>query len=180
MTTALVSAEPRLPPNSLSVGSEVPANETIDACLMYKERLDLVPSFYSYTVKSCLLPIRKVQNALVTLYFHHIHPMFPVVDEYHISELHRKYRGKEEIMDPSDFTIYHAIMVAGFAVGRLMSLRKTQANSNSSICVQIVLALPFPRCGVCRAVLQHLRNVVHEDFQVELHVGLDGTRDYRG
>jgi hypothetical protein len=116
MTTALVSAEPRLPPNLHSVGPEVAANGDIDACLMYKERLDLVPSFYTYTVKSCLLPIRRVQNALVSLYFHHIHPMFPVVDEYHITELHRKYRGKEELMDPSDFTVYHAIMVAGFAV----------------------------------------------------------------
>ncbi|KUJ06339.1 uncharacterized protein LY89DRAFT_790625 [Mollisia scopiformis] len=115
MTTALVSAEPRLPPNLHSVGPEVPADGTIDAMLMYKERLDLVPNLYTYTVKSCLLPIRRVQTALVTLYFHHIHPMFPVVDEYHITELHRKYRGKEELMDPCDFTIYHAIMVAGFA-----------------------------------------------------------------
>lgn len=116
MTTALVSAEPRLPPNLHSVGLEVATNDGIDANLMYKERLDLVPNFYTYTVKSCLLPIRRVQNALVALYFHHIHPMFPVVDEYHITELHRKYRGKEELMDPSDFTVYHAIMVAGFAV----------------------------------------------------------------
>lgn len=116
MTTALVSAEPRLPPNLHSVASEVAANDSIDACLMYKEQLDLVPNFYTYTVKSSLLPIRRVQNALVSLYFHHIHPMFPVVDEYHITELHRRYRGKEELMDPSDFTVYHAIMVAGFAV----------------------------------------------------------------
>ncbi|KAF8854311.1 hypothetical protein BDZ45DRAFT_45449 [Acephala macrosclerotiorum] len=115
MTTALVSAEPRLPPNLQLVGPEVPANDNIDACLMYKERLDLVPNFYTYTVKSCLLPIRRIQNALVSLYFHHIHPMFPVVDEYHITELHRKYKGKEELMDPSDFIVYHAIMVAGFA-----------------------------------------------------------------
>jgi ABC-type enterochelin transport system permease subunit len=42
--------------------------------------------------------------------------MFPVVDEYRMTELHQKYRGQEELMDPSDFTVYHAIMVAGFAV----------------------------------------------------------------
>lgn len=116
MTTALVSAEPRLPPNLLSIGPDFPADGSIDALLMYKERLDLVPTFYTFTVKSCLLPIRRVQNALVTLYFHHIHPMFPVVDEYYITELHRKYKGREELMDPCDFSVYHAIMVAGFAV----------------------------------------------------------------
>jgi ATP adenylyltransferase/5',5'''-P-1,P-4-tetraphosphate phosphorylase II len=46
--------------------------------------------------------------------------MFPVVDEYRMTELHQKYRGQEELMDPSDFTVYHAIMVAGFAVRSLI------------------------------------------------------------
>lgn len=84
--------------------------------LMSVERVDLVPKFYKFTVNSCMLPIRKVQHELITLYFHHIHPMFPIVDEYHFSDLHRKFRGQEELMKPADFMIYHAIMVAAFAV----------------------------------------------------------------
>ncbi len=84
--------------------------------LTYAEPLDAVPHFYAYIVKSTLLPIRKVQHELITLYFQHIHPMFPIVDEYRVSELHRKYRGHEELMTPSEFAVYHGVMVAGFAV----------------------------------------------------------------
>jgi hypothetical protein len=80
------------------------------------ERLDLVPNFYTYSVKSCLLPIRKVQDQLISHYFCHVHPMFPLVDEYRFTELHRKYKGQEELMSEADFIVYYAIMVAGFAV----------------------------------------------------------------
>lgn len=116
MTTALVSSRPRIPPAIPADRWEVQDRGPSDASLMSTERLDLVPNFYTYSVKACLLPIRRVQHALVSLYFHHIHPMFPVVDEYRMTELHQKFRGQEELMDPSDFTVYHAIMVAGFAV----------------------------------------------------------------
>lgn len=43
--------------------------------------------------------------------------MFPVVDENHFNEIHRKYMGQEELLDPLDFMIYQAIMAAGFGVG---------------------------------------------------------------
>ncbi|KAE9371338.1 hypothetical protein N431DRAFT_341151 [Stipitochalara longipes BDJ] len=115
MTTALVSSHPRIPPAIPANSWELEERGSSETSLMSTERLDLVPNFYTYSVKSCLLPIRRVQHALVSLYFHHIHPMFPVVDEYRMTELHQKYRGQEELMDPSDFTVYHAIMVAGFA-----------------------------------------------------------------
>jgi hypothetical protein len=55
---------------------------------------------------------------------------FPVVDEYRIAELHQKYKGKEELMDPTDFTVYHAIMVAGFAVRSALSLRGSCADGS--------------------------------------------------
>ena len=116
MSTALVSARPKIPPSLPSDRLELRSRDSIDTSLISTERLDLVPKFYAYSVKSCLLPLRRVQHELITLYFHHVHPMFPVVDEYHITELHRKYYGQEELMDPSDFIIYHATMVIGFAV----------------------------------------------------------------
>jgi hypothetical protein len=84
------------------------------------ERLELVPSFYTCAIKCCLLPIRKVQHELVTLYFQYIHPMFPVVDESYFMDLHRKYRGQEQFMDPSDFVVYQAIAAAGFGVSRIL------------------------------------------------------------
>lgn len=80
------------------------------------ERLDLVPSLYTYTVRTSMMPIRSVQSELITLYFSHIHPMFPVVDEHHFFALHQEFRGREEFMDPADFLIYNAIMAASFSV----------------------------------------------------------------
>ena len=40
--------------------------------------------------------------------------MFPVVDEYHFTEMYRKYRGCEQFMEPDDFMVYQAIVAAGF------------------------------------------------------------------
>jgi hypothetical protein len=89
---------------------------SLDTGLMSGKLLDLVPSFYTYAIKACLLPVRKVQHELVTLYFQFIHPMFPVVDEAYFMEIHRKYRGHEQFMDPSEFVVYQAITAAGFGV----------------------------------------------------------------
>jgi len=130
MSTALVSARPRLPPSLSSDRLELRNCDSVDINLISTERLDLVPKFYAYSVKSCLLPLRRVQHELVTLYFHHVHPMFPVVDEYHITELHRKYYGQEEVMDPSEFIIYHATMVFGFAVRNKNNVHKITTHPN--------------------------------------------------
>jgi hypothetical protein len=89
---------------------------SLDVRLMLGERLDLVPSFYTYVVQSCLLPIRKVQHELITLYFQYFQSTFPVVDENYFKNLHQKYRGQEQFMDPPDFVIYQAILAAGFGV----------------------------------------------------------------
>lgn len=86
------------------------------AALTSIEPLDLVPHLYTYSVLSCMLPIRNVQNDLVALYFNHIHPMFPVVDEHHFFILHQEHRGHEELMDAADFMIYYSVIVAGFSV----------------------------------------------------------------
>jgi hypothetical protein len=80
------------------------------------ERLDQVPNLYAYSVTASLLPIREVQEELFTLYMRHIHPIFPVVDECRFVELHRRYKGREQLMDPAEFMVYHAILVAGFSV----------------------------------------------------------------
>jgi hypothetical protein len=87
---------------------------------VYEENLDAVHKFYAYSVKACLLPIRRVQHELVTLYFQYIHPMFPVVDEDYFTDLHRIYRGREEYMPMLDFVIYQAILSAGFGVRRII------------------------------------------------------------
>jgi hypothetical protein len=113
MTTAIVSCFPSVP-------SSPQSERSLSSVLAPTENLDMVPSFYAYSVKSCLLPIRKVQDQLVAHYFFHVHPMFPLVDEAYFTKLHQAYRGQEELMDKTDFMVYYAIMVAGFAVSTLL------------------------------------------------------------
>ena len=110
MSTALLALGPCVSSTESSSFVPLPLRPVLD------ERLDLVPNFYRYAVRACLLPIRRVQHDLVSLYFQYIHPLFPVVDENHFNEIHRKYMGQEELLDPSDFMIYQAIMAAGFGV----------------------------------------------------------------
>lgn len=121
MTTALVSHCPRIPQKIQYEPLDPKETGPVHVVLAPTERLDLVPNFYAYSVKSCLLPIQKVQDQLITHYFCHVHPMFPLVDEYRFSKLHQKYRGQEELMNAADFMVYHAIMVAGFAVRSIFS-----------------------------------------------------------
>jgi hypothetical protein len=117
MSTALSVMEKSLQPDRIRAAYNFEQQDLTSETVMPTERIDLVPNLYSYSVRACLLPIRKVQNDLFTLYFQHIHPMFPVVDECYFTTRHRQYRGHEEFMDPGDFMVYHAIIVAGFAVG---------------------------------------------------------------
>ncbi|MAD87568.1 MAG: hypothetical protein CL912_31810 [Deltaproteobacteria bacterium] len=81
-----------------------------------RERIDLAPRLYACSVRSSILPCRQVQNELVILYFRHIHPLLPAVDEHHFSTIHRNFRGREELMEPGDFLVYLAILAAGFGV----------------------------------------------------------------
>ncbi|PVH69062.1 hypothetical protein DL98DRAFT_661875 [Cadophora sp. DSE1049] len=93
------------------------------------ERIDLAPRLYACSVRSSILPCRQVQNELVTLYFRHIHPMLPVVDEHHFSTLHRNLRGREEFMEPGDFLIYLAVLAAGFGHLSEIQLHRTPYRS---------------------------------------------------
>lgn len=119
MSTALMTSRSRQTLTRSPGFVQIDTGVSLETGLMSGERLDLVPSFYTYVVKACLLPIRKVQHELITLYFQYIHPMFPVVDESYFMDIHRKYRGQEQFMDPSDFVIYQAIAAAGFGVSRV-------------------------------------------------------------
>lgn len=115
MTTALVSCHPRIPPSTSAGILKLQIDTSFG--FMPMEPLDLVPNFYAYSVKSCMLPILRVKHAVITHYFEHVHPMFPVVDEHHFTDIYRKFNDQEELMDKGDFIVFYAIMVAGFAVG---------------------------------------------------------------
>jgi hypothetical protein len=126
MSTALMTTHSRQSLTRSPGFVQIDKGVSLETGIMSGERLDLVPSFYTYVVKACLLPIRKVQHELVTLYFQYIHPMFPVVDECYFMKIHQKYRGQEQFMDPSDFVIYQAITAAGFGVSRVSTSNALQ------------------------------------------------------
>lgn len=73
-------------------------------------------SAYTWSVNVCLRPLRKVQDELISLYFRHIHPTFPVVDEHQFTVMHHKYKQHEQYMERSQFLIYHAILTVGISV----------------------------------------------------------------
>lgn len=110
MPTALQSlGSPTTSPTSASLVLSAEAYEA-------SEPYHMVPNLYAYFIKTCMLPIRKVQHDLFNLYFRYVHPMFPVVDEYYFNKLHQRFLGHEELLNPLDFMIYQAILAAGFGV----------------------------------------------------------------
>jgi hypothetical protein len=122
MTTALLSSHPWIQPTKNPALVRYGDPYSVPFHKGRNEPLDLVPHLYTYAVKVSLLPIRRVQHQLVVNYFQYIHPMFPVVDEYHFTEMYRKYRGCEQFMEPDDFMVYQAIVAAGFGVSRWSQL----------------------------------------------------------
>ncbi|RDL40752.1 Uncharacterized protein BP5553_00731 [Venustampulla echinocandica] len=129
MTTALLESYPRGKRNRSPILPQYGDSFSMGLGLGGHDRLDLAPNFYFYAIKSTLLPIRRVQHDLVILYFQYIHPLFPLVDEYYFMETYRRYRGREQYMDPSDFMIFQAIMAAGFGHISEAQLQRTPYRS---------------------------------------------------
>ncbi|KAH7409041.1 hypothetical protein BKA64DRAFT_664044 [Cadophora sp. MPI-SDFR-AT-0126] len=127
LQTSSVCASPRNSHNPVAPSFTEEAITTGDSNL--EERIDLAPKLYACAVRSSILPCRQLQNELVTLYFRHIHPMLPGVDEHHFSTLHRNFRGREEFMEPGDFLIYLAILAAGFGHLSEIQLHRTPYRS---------------------------------------------------
>lgn len=115
MSTALATQAPAhsLIPPTHSHSRQLEPRISLDIGFNYS---DIAPDFYAYTIKACLLPIRKVQHDLVALYFQYIHPTFPVVDERYFIYIHNRFRGHEQFIPPADFVVYQAILAAGFGV----------------------------------------------------------------
>lgn len=155
MSTAIIASRYRLHFDRPSDFMRFDKDLLAEAVIMSGERLDSVPGFYTYAIESCLLPIRKVQHELVTLYFQYIHPMFPVVDEQYFMEIHRKYRGREQFMAPSDFLIYQAITAAGFGVDESSTCNYISTYTNSSFSISVRFNYGEPHTDPSMKVRRH-------------------------
>jgi hypothetical protein len=67
-------------------------------------------------VAKCLLPFIPIQDELIRLFFIHIHPMFPIMDEYSFVEIYEKHSTNSELMAPEHFLLLLAISFVAFAV----------------------------------------------------------------
>jgi hypothetical protein len=67
-------------------------------------------------VTECLLPFAPIQDGRLRLFFTHIHPMFPIVDEYSFMEIYEKHRTSKELIAPEHYLLLLAISFVAFAV----------------------------------------------------------------
>ncbi|KAG4442788.1 hypothetical protein IFR05_001734 [Cadophora sp. M221] len=129
MSTALQTSSVQVSRNDDPIAKPYIEENVITKNQKSSERVDLAPKLYACCVKTAILPCRLVQNDLVSLYFRHVHPLFPVVDEHHFSTVHRRFRGQEELMNQGDFLIYLSILAAGFAHLTEIQLQRTPYRS---------------------------------------------------
>jgi len=78
-------------------------------------------------VAECLLPFIPIQDELIRLFFIHIHPMFPILDEYSFVEIYENYSTNSELMAPEHFLLRLAISFVAFAVCPTLALTVSQA-----------------------------------------------------
>jgi hypothetical protein len=67
-------------------------------------------------VETCLLPLRDVKDALIELYFSHVHPFLPVVDEYGFILQYHNCKHHSHLMTSANIMLLLAVLFAGFAV----------------------------------------------------------------
>jgi hypothetical protein len=82
--------------------------------LTYKEANET--EYSKEFVAECLLPFAAIQDELLGLFFIHIYPMFPIVDEYSFVEIYEKHRASHELIAPEYFLLLLAISFVAFAV----------------------------------------------------------------
>lgn len=67
-------------------------------------------------VAECLLPFSPIQDKLLILFFKHVHPMFPIMDEFSFMEIYEKHRTSNDLIAPEHFLLLLAISFVAFAV----------------------------------------------------------------
>jgi hypothetical protein len=67
-------------------------------------------------VEECLMPFSPIQDQLIMLFFTHVHPMFPIMDEYSFVEIYRAHQGSNELIAPQHFLLLLAVSFVAFAV----------------------------------------------------------------
>lgn len=98
------------PPNSRTFEDETA--ETISI-----EHTDLIPKQFSHVEIPLKLLIQNVEDDAIALYFLHVHPTFPVVNEDHFIQIYLKYKRENKAIEPIELLLIYAMTLVGIAVG---------------------------------------------------------------
>ena len=66
--------------------------------------------------EACALPPKALRDELVVLYFRHVHPLCPIVDEFEFSRLYYDSVDDAEPIKRADLPLFQAMMFAAFMV----------------------------------------------------------------
>lgn len=66
--------------------------------------------------KACMSPLSQIRDDLIKLYFIHVHPVCPVVDEYNFTILYRHARSDEELLTYIELPLLQAMLFTALAV----------------------------------------------------------------
>ena len=70
-----------------------------------------------FLAEECLWPTRDVRDDLVSLYFHYVHPIFPIIDEYSFRAEYHEFKDDEHgFLQKIDLMLLQAVFFAAFAV----------------------------------------------------------------
>ena len=115
MTTALSLLDPyqkdaEFEMNKLTV--QYPFNQDS----ISKDRWGAPPVNVDSLREACMAPLRKIRDDLVKLYFIHVHPVCPVVDEYVFASAYKAAKTEEELLRYIELPLLQAMMFTALAV----------------------------------------------------------------
>ena len=67
-------------------------------------------------MNACMTPLAQIRHDLIKLYFIHVHPVCPVVDEYNFTTLYRLAKNDKELLDYIELPLLQAMLFTGLAV----------------------------------------------------------------
>ncbi len=63
-----------------------------------------------------LEPVRAIQDDLLLNYFIHVHPFFPIVDEYVFTRIYHKHKFEDKVFSHLNLLLFQTILFLGFEV----------------------------------------------------------------
>lgn len=92
---------------------------SVDEALDSPDMWSIDADEYKAHLDACMTPIRYISNELVTLYFQHVHPFCPVVDEFNFMNLYKTFREEDGVLRYVELILFQAMMFTAFAVSRI-------------------------------------------------------------